>query len=234
MPKRAHPLPDSRRGAEVSVDHVVWDWNGTLLDDLPVVHEAVNDALESVGGPRLTRPEYMGVFARPLSVFYRRIMGRDLTAGEWRLAAGQFDKSYHDNIHKISLDPQAMESLEAVSSAGISQSILSLYPHERLVSLVEDMGIRHFFTRIDGLVGEPGRSKVGSFGPHLRSAAPGVAPDRAVMIGDTIDDLAAARSGGSNGLLVDHHGWLRGDPEVIDSYAECLLGALGLIGLVRL
>ena len=53
-------------------DHVVWDWNGTLWDDLPQVHQATNAALREVGGLSLTLSEYVGLFTRPLPMFYRR------------------------------------------------------------------------------------------------------------------------------------------------------------------
>ena len=41
--------------------HVVWDWNGTLVEDLPVVVESVNAALDAIG-ETLERGEQVMVF----------------------------------------------------------------------------------------------------------------------------------------------------------------------------
>lgn len=180
---------------------------GTLWDDLPQVHEAANDALREVGGPLLTLSEYNLLFVRPVSIFYQRVLGRELAQSELRRANERFAASYQEGIHVAQLAVDAIGALDTVVQSGGTQSILSLYPHQSLVMLVGDLGIGDYFTRIDGLRGAPGASKVGMFAEHLLRAAPGVPPHRAVMIGDTADDLAAARASGSNGILVNHHGY---------------------------
>ena len=34
-----------------SVEHIIWDWNGTLFDDLHIVVESVNVSLAELGAP---------------------------------------------------------------------------------------------------------------------------------------------------------------------------------------
>ncbi len=213
-------------------DHIVWDWNGTLWDDLPQVHDATNAALGAIGGPFLTLPEYVSLFTRPLPVFYRRAMGRDLTPTQWELVNRTFAASYQDSLHLAQLAVEAIPALEAVERNGATQSILSLYPHPRLRSLVSDLGIGHFFSEVEGLRGAPDRSKVGMFAPHLRNAAPGVPAHRVTMIGDTDDDLFAAQAAGSAGILINHHGYHPlGDPTLESFFAEGLMEALRRAGL---
>lgn len=214
------------------VDHVIWDWNGTLWDDLPQVHEATNAALREVGGPSLTLPEYVGLFTRPLPMFYRRALGRDLSPPEWERVNRVFMISYQDSIHLAGLASEAIPALELVARNGATQSILSLYPHGPLNRLVDEVGIAHYFTCVEGLRGTPDSSKAGMFPAHLRSAADGVRPHRVVMIGDTDDDLISAQAIGSSGVLINHHGYHPlGDPTLESFFADGLLDALERAGL---
>lgn len=213
-------------------DHVVWDWNGTLWDDLPQVHQATNAALGEIGGPSLSLSEYVSLFTRPLPMFYRRALGRDLTPTEWKRVNRCFMVAYDGSLHLARLATEAIPALQMVAANRATQSILSLYPHDPLVSLIGELGIGHYFTEVNGLRGAPDRSKVGTFGEHLKNAAPGVSPHRAVMIGDTDDDLVAAQSAGSAGILVNHHGHHPlGDPTLDSFFAEGLIDALGRAGL---
>ncbi|MCE2526022.1 MAG: HAD family hydrolase [Actinomycetia bacterium] len=213
-------------------DHIVWDWNGTLWDDLPQVHRATNAALREIGGPALTLAEYVGLFTRPLPMFYRRALGRDLTPAEWEMVNRCFMVSYQGSLHLADLATEAIPALDWVARNGATQSILSLYPHQSLTRLVEELGITHYFTRVDGLRGMPDRSKVGMFHDHLTTAAPGIRPHRVVMIGDTDDDLLAAQAAGSTGILINHHGYHPlGDPTLVSFFADGLLEALQRAGL---
>ena len=213
-------------------DHVIWDWNGTLWDDLPQVHEATNAALREIGGPSLTLPEYVGLFTRPLPMFYRRALGRDLSPPEWEEVNRVFMNSYRSNIHLASLASEAIPALELVARNGATQSILSLYPHGPLTALVDEVGIAHHFTCVEGLRGTPDSSKAGMFPDHLRAAANGIRPHRVVMIGDTDDDLISAQGAGSSGVLVNHHGYHPlGDPTLESFFADGLLDALERAGL---
>lgn len=213
-------------------DHVVWDWNGTLWDDLPQVHQATNAALWEIGGSSLTLPEYVSLFTRPLPMFYRRALGRDLSSSEWERVNRCYMTSYESNLRMARLATEAIPALELVARNGATQSILSLYPHPALTSLVGELGIAHYFTRVKGLLGTPDQSKIGMFPEHLAVAAPGIPPHRVVMIGDTDDDLAAAQAAGSTGILINHHGYHPlGDPTLDSFFADGLLEALRRAGL---
>ena len=56
--------------------HVVWDWNGTLLDDLEIVVEAVNSSLALFDAAPITADGYRDLYTRPVKLFYDRLLGR--------------------------------------------------------------------------------------------------------------------------------------------------------------
>ena len=72
--------------------HLVWDWNGTLLDDLSLVIDATNITLSSVGGPVVTVDEHRRDFRRPIIEYYSQVLGRPLDVTEF----AALDKVFHD------------------------------------------------------------------------------------------------------------------------------------------
>ncbi|MFO7548242.1 MAG: HAD family hydrolase [Acidimicrobiia bacterium] len=191
-----------------AVAHVVWDWNGTLFDDLHVVVEAVNGGLSAAGRPPITLDDYRDHYTRPVKVFYDRLFGREVTVEEWQGLDRRFHEGYRELLGRARLTSDAETALETVAASGVSQSLLSMFPHEELVPLVARLGIARFFDRIDGLVGPPGDRKAAYLGTHLRALVAGEDPSQVLVIGDTPDDAEAAAHVGARCVLYDngsHH-----------------------------
>jgi phosphoglycolate phosphatase-like HAD superfamily hydrolase len=187
-------------------DHVVWDWNGTLFDDHVAVLAAVNDALALVDLPPIDADTYRSHYTRPVQRFYERVAGRPIEPGEWRTLDGAYHDSYQAWVERLSLAPDAVAALAAAEAAGLTQSLLSMWRHQELVPLVQRLGIDHFFVRVDGLREHGGEGKTEHLVAHL--AALEVKPSAVVLVGDSLDDLAAARAVGARCVLYDggsHH-----------------------------
>ncbi len=190
-----------------TVLHIVWDWNGTLLDDLAVVVAAVNDTLATVGRRPITIEEYGAHYTRPVLLFYERLLGRAVEAAEWR----GFDLAFHDSYRRraaaATLAPDAREALAEARRAGHSQSLLSMYWHDELIPQVDRFGLDQFLVRIDGLRGTPGDRKQEYLEEHLRAVAGDLArdldPGDVLVVGDALDDAAAAAALGMNCVLYD-------------------------------
>jgi phosphoglycolate phosphatase-like HAD superfamily hydrolase len=181
----------------VARTHLVWDWNGTLLDDLTLVVEATNTAFTAVGGRSVDPDEHRRVFRRPVAEFYAEILERAVDADEF----GRLDRIFHD-AYRVGLTTTSLaaDAKEAMRSWPGSQSLLSMWFHEELVPAIETYGLDGMFTRVDGLrtlVG--GDLKAGHLARHL--AELGVSGDQAVLIGDSLDDGAAADSVGAASVL---------------------------------
>ena len=185
----------------MSVSHVVWDWNGTLLDDNQVVLAAVNEVCTGFGRVELSWPEWQAAYARPLRVSYEQILARELDDEEW----ASVDKLYHERydalLHTCGLATGVTDALRQWNESGRTQSLLSMWFHTRLTPTVEQFGLAQYFTRIDGLAGEVGGgSKADSLIRHLE--AQNLNPAEVVLIGDVVDDAHAAQSAGTNCILV--------------------------------
>ena len=185
--------------------HVVWDWNGTLFDDRHLVVEGLNAVLDDAGLPRLDAATYQRLYTRPLQRFYERLFGRELSPQEWRRIDDVFHQAYRAALDQAGLAADAEPALDALDDAGATQSLLSMWRHEELVPLVSRLGIAERFARIDGLRGVGGGAKAPFMEAHLERliADPGVEPDDVVVVGDALDDAAAADHVGVRAVLYD-------------------------------
>ncbi|MFF0289130.1 HAD family hydrolase [Streptomyces sp. NPDC005262] len=180
--------------------HLVWDWNGTLLDDNTAVIGATNAAFAEVGLEPITLEQYREMYCIPIPRFYERLMGRLPTEAEWERMDGSFHRYYTEQRVVCGLTAGAEELLAQWQLAGRSQSLLSMYVHEQLVPVVRGYGIERHFTRVDGRTGPSGGSKAQHMERHL-AAMDGVSPERTVVIGDAVDDAVAAAHVGARAVL---------------------------------
>jgi phosphoglycolate phosphatase-like HAD superfamily hydrolase len=184
--------------------HVVWDWNGTLFDDQHLVLEGLHAVLDEAGLPPIDLATYQRLYTRPVKVFYERLFGREIPLDEW----AHLDERYHDGyraaLDRAGLASDAERALDLVAGADVSQSLLSMWRHHELVPLVGRLGIEDRFVRIDGLRGPGGGYKAPHLEAHLDAAAAHVVdPADVLVIGDALDDAAAAAHVGARCVLVD-------------------------------
>jgi phosphoglycolate phosphatase-like HAD superfamily hydrolase len=178
--------------------HIVWDWNGTLFDDISAVVDASNAAFAELGLPPMTLEEYREWYRIPVIDCYADRLGRVPSPAEWERMDAVFHLHYTAMRDSCGLAPGARELL----ASGRSQSLLSMYGHEHLVPLVRSFGIDGHFRRVDGRDGASGTSGKGQYlVRHLAALGEAVDPARTVLIGDVPDDAAAAAEGGVRAVL---------------------------------
>ena len=177
--------------------HLVWDWNGTLLDDTALVVAATNATLAGLGAPAVSVDDHRRGFFRPVADYYAVLLGHPVPPEDFALLDETFHVVYRDGLDGAGLAPDA---LAAISAWRGTQSLLSMFFHDDLVRLVQRRGLEPLLGRVDGL-----RAHVdgGSKAPHLAAhlAALHVAPADAVLIADTVDDADAARAVGARIVL---------------------------------
>lgn len=177
--------------------HLVWDWNGTLLDDLALVVSATNVALLSAGGRPTTAQAHRREFCRPITEYYRNVLGREVDETEFVRLDRAFHEAYALGLTTCAL---AADAPAVLGSWAGTQSLLSMWFHRDLVPTVERYGLTPYFARVDGLRAPVGG---GPKAPHLAAhlAALGLDGPDCVLIGDSVDDADAAASVGARCVL---------------------------------
>jgi len=177
--------------------HLVWDWNGTLLDDLPLVVAATNASIAVHGIAPITAEEHRRDFLRPVADYYAMLLGRPVDAEEFVALDKAFHAAYNDGLATCVLAPDAEAALRAWTG---TQSLLSMWFHTDLVPAVSRYGLAGYFTRVDGLRANVGG---GPKAPHLIAhlSALGLTGPGCVLVGDSVDDAEAAQAVGARCVL---------------------------------
>ena len=206
--------------------HIVWDWNGTLLDDNHAVLAGVNSACEKYGRVALTLDEWRAIFSRPLVACYERVLNRPLTANDWDIIDRCYQETYRQAVDTCALASGIPDALHRWRAAGRTQSVLSMWSHDELVPLLAKLNLSDLFARVDGLRGyNLGGSKTEYLIDHL--ATQQLDPANVVLIGDVTDDAEAAMKAGAQCVLVSTGVMSRARLElvgvpVVDSIPEAL------------
>jgi len=179
--------------------HVIWDWNGTLLDDAWLCVEILNGMLRRRGLPEVDETSYRDCFGFPVENVYRA-MGFDMSEGSFEKMSVEYISEYQARRDECRLHEGARGILGALKAAGIGQSILSAYRQDMLDSMVAKMGLSLYFDRLAGNSNIYAASKV-AYGKRL-VADIGCRPDEIVMVGDTDHDFEVARTLGIACILV--------------------------------
>ena len=180
------------------IQHVVWDWNGTLLDDTLACVSAINTLLTRRGLARIDVTRYREVFGFPVIDFYRKI-NFPLERENWDCLAREF----HDLFlaePSLRLQEGARDALENVRRRGLPQSILSASEQGILSRMLDGFGIGAYFAEVFGVDNLHGHSKMDLGRALLRKLA--LPPEQVLLVGDTLHDAEVAHALGIPCVLV--------------------------------
>lgn len=178
---------------------IIWDWNGTLLDDFDLCLDAIGGILESCGMPRLSASQYRDHFGFPIRDYYGRL-GFDFSKTPFETLSRQFVDHHDRGVFECRLFEGARELLHSLKGEGISHSILSAAKEDQLRAQVRHFGIEEYFDHVYGLGDHYAVSKI-ERGRQLLEAS-GISPKATLLIGDTDHDLAVGEALGVEVLLL--------------------------------
>jgi phosphoglycolate phosphatase len=93
--------------------HIIWDWNGTLLDDVDEVVEVTSQMLVDHGLQPVTHEQYRAVFCFPISQYYRRL-GFDFERAPFETLSDQFVALYGAVASQCTLHKRAVPLFEVL------------------------------------------------------------------------------------------------------------------------
>ena len=177
---------------------IIFDWNGTLIDDVWLNLNAINSVLEKRKVKPVTIEYYRENFCFPVSTFYKEL-GLDIK-NEWDDIAKEFGESYLASIDKVKLFPDVIPTLEKLAEAGIEAGIFSAMEHELLNKHVEALRISKYFRFIEGIENRYAEGKSHLCKKILEKS--GHSEKELLFVGDTCHDYETAKTIGCDIALV--------------------------------
>ena len=175
-----------------SPQNIIFDWSGTLVDDLGPVLDGTNAVMRAFGRAEMSRDEFRRGFRLPFLHWYEEILP-GVTAGELDAV---FLQAFAASPEPVTVIPHAREFLECCAGAGRRMFVLSSAPQHAVEAQAEALGLRHFFEHIYAGVCDT-REHIGRVLTErkLRKAD-------TLMIGDMRHDIHTARAGGIASVAV--------------------------------
>ena len=179
--------------------HIIWDWNGTLFDDVNICIEIINSMLAKRHLPVISFGEYRNIFSFPVIYYYKKI-GFDFELEPFESISTEFITQYEKMRSQCSLMLDAVETLGHISKSGLTQSILSASKQSYLTKAIAEYGLDETFVAVNGLNNHHAASKV-EIGKEF-IANSGLEPSKILLIGDTTHDAEVAQAIGADCCLI--------------------------------
>lgn len=172
--------------------NLIFDWSGTLVDDLGPVLDATNAVLAAYGRATLSREEFRREFRLPYREFYDEyVPGVPLEELEH-----VFRAAFAESQSPVTVLPHAREKLEWCGEQGIRAFVLTSMDAEAFRGHLEEFGVSHLFEATYAGVLDK-RKVIGELIERHR-----LDPAETAFIGDMAHDIETARHGGVTSVAV--------------------------------
>ncbi|HZL10489.1 MAG TPA: HAD hydrolase-like protein [Prolixibacteraceae bacterium] len=182
-----------------SIGGIIWDWNGTLLNDICLSIQTINEMLGKRSLPLLSVTEYKDVFSFPVKDYYQKI-GFDFEAEPFEIPASEFTDRYNEQVNGCSLHQDSLKVLSYFQAIGIRQFVLSAMKQDTLEECLRHQQINHFFESVSGLNDHYAVSKIDN--GHRLISEMNLDASQMVLIGDTVHDFEVATELGCQCVLI--------------------------------
>ncbi len=180
------------------IDHVIWDFNGTILDDCDYAVSVRNRTFPAFGLPIIHDMDaYKKAFCFPVRKYYE---DAGVTDENFDAVAHAWMDEYVRGSESIPLHEGVLTALTAFQEAGIKQVVLSASEQSILETQLSFYHLLPFFEKVLGLSDIYAKSKVAIGKGYIQSHA--IDPDGCILLGDTLHDADVARAMNIRCLLI--------------------------------
>jgi phosphoglycolate phosphatase len=183
----------------IALKHIIWDWNGTMLDDRWLTIAAMNIVLARRNMAELTEDRYLQLFTFPVIEYYRRL-GFDFDKEPFSVSGSEFINEYNARAFEPQLHDGIIDLIAELNENGVSHSILSASSQKILNKLAKHHNINHYFIAVLGQDNHYAYGKIETGKMWINKL--GIAPKNTLFIGDTEHDLEVANAIGSHCALL--------------------------------
>jgi phosphoglycolate phosphatase len=174
------------------IRNIIFDWSGTLVDDLPAVWQATNYVLTQAARPEMSLEQFRAEFCLPFTIFYDRHTPH--------VALPQLEEWFHDRFRQVQDSvcalPHAREFLEYCRARKLRTFLLSTVHRDYFAQQSAVTGFGQYLDRPYLNVWDK-RKKI-----HEILEENQLKPDETLFIGDMQHDIETARHGGVHSCAV--------------------------------
>lgn len=181
------------------IKHIFFDFNGTILNDVDLCLNLLNELLVSQGKERITLEKYKNIFTFPIIRYYEAA-GIDFSIESFESLAVKFIKRYQPASMTCGLYEGVIETVKYLKAKGIHTYILSASEKGNLLEQCREYGIIPYFDEILGIDNIHAGGKTEMAKAFMKES--GIAPEEALLIGDTLHDCEVAQAMGIGCRLV--------------------------------
>ena len=179
--------------------HIIWDFNGTLLNDAQLSVDCDNHVFDQLNLPHITIDDYRRHMTMPVRDFYTAL-GIDLNVYPYETIARIWLDMFNRHAVSCGLVPGALEAIDRLHAAGHSQSILSASYEPDLRKQCDGLLLSSRMTVINGLCDESARKKTDIGRAQMKALF--LEGEDVVLVGDMLADAELARALGAHCVLV--------------------------------
>jgi phosphoglycolate phosphatase-like HAD superfamily hydrolase/ADP-ribose pyrophosphatase YjhB (NUDIX family) len=174
------------------IRNVIFDWSGTLVDDLSAVWEATNYVLAQAERPEMTLAQFRAEFCLPFTIFYDRHTPH--------VPLPQLEDWFHSRFRQVQDSvcelPHARDFLEFCRASKLRTFVLSTVHRDHFTVQSAITGFGAYIEKAYVSVRDK-RQKI-----HEMLEENGLAPEETLFIGDMQHDIETARHGGIHSCAV--------------------------------
>ncbi len=179
---------------------LIWDWNGTIIDDADLCLALENELLRERGMPEITKAWYLAHFSFPIRAYYE-MMGYTFQTESFETISEIFMERYRARFGDCPLRNGVTDVLSAIKTCGVRQTLLSLTQQDDLIEQASRFGVAPYFSEILGQNDILGYSKAERAKRYIGQC--GIDPKDTLFVGDTDHDVEVANALGCRCVLLE-------------------------------
>ena len=172
-------------------DHIIWDWNGTILNDAWLCVEVMNEVLKIRRLPLINIDSYRKHFCFPVKEYYK-ILGFNFNKEKFEISGLEFIDKYLDRRYDAQLYANIREVIKTLSEHGVTHSILSAQHENMLNDVASYYDMNKYFIHLVGLKDQYAHGKLDAGKSLLKRLD--YKKNKIILIGDTVHDSDVASS----------------------------------------
>lgn len=179
------------------ITHIIWDYNGTILDDVNTSVLAVNEMLKKRGLPPTTKEIYQQTLCLPLDIYYTNIgiVNPDIST---------LSIEFNDLCKKFSHTSKIFDSfysvIKKVRQINIKNILMSSLYEKYLFDDIKKYNIEIYFDDIIGMKDTKVGDKTSNAKQYIKQN--NLSSENLLFIGDLTSDSDMAKCLGANCILI--------------------------------